>query len=130
MLEHWWNVMASLDEDATTDVMRGIGRVDESYAGPLHRSRDASREISIDITVDHGSSPPPSLEEEHTLRRIAQPPPTQASPSSKENVPPTVRMPSVVDAEPQLEDITRADPNLRKLVERELELQRKGKGRG
>ena len=34
MLEHWWNVMASLDEDATTDVMRGIGRVDESYAGP------------------------------------------------------------------------------------------------
>ena len=30
----------------------------------------------------------------------------------------------------KLEDITRSDPNLRKLVERELELQRKGKGRG
>jgi serine/threonine protein kinase len=130
MLEHWWNVMASLDEDATTDVMRGIGRVDESYAGPLHRSREASREISIDITVDPGSAPPPPLDEERTIRRIAQPPPTQAAPSSKEKeeVPMTVRMPGTSEEAPDFDDVTRSDPNLRKLVERELELQRKGKG--
>lgn len=41
MLEQWWIVMASVDDIETTDVMRGIGRVDESYAGPLVRpSRD------------------------------------------------------------------------------------------
>ena len=45
MLEHWWNVMASLDEEASTDVMRGIGRVDESYAGPLRRSMRDSRDV-------------------------------------------------------------------------------------
>lgn len=135
MLEHWWNVMAGLDEDATTDVMRGIGRVDESYAGPLHRSREASREISIDITIDPGSippPPPPSLDDERTIRRIAPPPPpppeAQGTPSSKEEVPMTVRMPPGID-EAAFEDITRSDPNLRRLVERELELQRKGKGR-
>lgn len=33
MLEHWCNVMASLDED-TTDVRRGIGRIDEPYTAP------------------------------------------------------------------------------------------------
>jgi serine/threonine protein kinase len=141
MLEHWWNVMASLDEDATTDVMRGIGRVDESYAGPLHRSsRDTPRDVNIDITVDHGSFPPPSHDDERTIRRIAQPPPTQAAPSAvapsskeKEEVPKTIRMTEVADltdGDLPVEDITRSDPNLRKLVERELELQRKGKGPG
>lgn len=138
MLEHWWNVMASLDEDATTDVMRGIGRVDESYAGPLHRSKDASRDINIEVTVEHGSipPPPPSLDDERTIRRLPNPaqdllPPTQAQPASstKEDIPLTVRTPGP-KAEEEFGDITRSDPNLRKLVERELELQRKGKGSG
>jgi eukaryotic-like serine/threonine-protein kinase len=38
MLEHWRNVMSSFDDDGHTDIMGGIGRVDESYAGPLHRA--------------------------------------------------------------------------------------------
>ncbi len=118
MLEHWWNVMASLDEDATTDVMRGIGRVDESYAGPLHRGREASIPISVarDSVAD----------EEHTIRRPPPQPPTQRAPE----VPMTVRSPSPVEGEAFEDMPTRSDPNLRKLVERELELQRKGKGGG
>jgi len=146
MLEHWWNVMASLDEDATTDVMRGIGRVDESYAGPLHRSRDANREIIVDVDVEPVAAIPnvadPELgEEDRTLHRGHEqlqaqpkettPPSTQANPSTdRDAVPMTVRTPSRPGGG-DFEDMpTRSDPNLRKLVERELELQRKGKGRG
>jgi serine/threonine protein kinase len=130
MLEHWWNVMASLDEDATTDVMRGIGRVDESYAGPLHRSRDGSREIGVEVAVDSIPIPisvrDPVYEDDHTIRKLPAmlAPPTDRTP--KDDVPKTVRSPG----DPMEDMPTRNDPNLRKLVERELELQRKGKGRG
>jgi serine/threonine protein kinase len=66
MLEHWWNVMSSLDEDDTTDVMRGIGRVDESYAGPLRRSmRDATIESGAGGHAHHGMD-----EDDRTLRRL------------------------------------------------------------
>jgi len=124
MLEHWWNVMASLDDDAATDVMRGIGRVDESYAGPLRKTpRDES------------------AEEDRTLRRLPRPqdiqvvlpPSTQpGSPSTNdentvlESAPLTVPTPS--RERDDFEMPTRSDPNLRKLVERELELHRKRKG--
>jgi serine/threonine-protein kinase len=64
MLEHWWNVMASLDEDATTDVLRGIGRVDESYAGPLRRSMRDPQVIEPQLyTMDS--------EDDLTVRRIS-----------------------------------------------------------
>jgi serine/threonine-protein kinase len=114
MLEHWWNVMASLDEDATTDVMRGIGRVDESYAGPLSRTSSG-------------------FEEDRTIRRVAGQPAAPKSldkPSSdrtlKEEAPKTVPSPQIVVEDPYEGDMpTRSDPNLRRLVERELELQRK-----
>jgi serine/threonine-protein kinase len=105
MLEHWWNVMASLDEDGATDVMRGIGRVDESYAGPLKRD-------------DEG-------EEDRTVRRRA--PVYVGPPSSQGEV-------TMLDVAPNTlpnggEDLgdmpTRSDPNLRRLVEQELELHRK-----
>jgi serine/threonine protein kinase len=110
MLEHWWNVMASLDEDGATDVMRGIGRVDESYAGPLRREDDA--------------------EEDRTVRRRAPvaPPTMEAAPvSSQGEVTVLDVVPSTVPglAEDLFDIPTRSDPNLRRLVEQELELQRK-----
>src|SRR5262249_18981099 len=56
MLEQWWSVMPSLDDlDATTDVMQGVGRVDESYAGPLRRAMS--------------DSPGPASDEARTIRR-------------------------------------------------------------
>ncbi len=119
MLEHWWNVMSSMDEDATTDVMRGIGRVDESYAGPLHRGMNPR----IDDPYEGG---PESLGDDRTLRR--------AAPSSDrtvlEGAPMTERVPTMHQPElPEHDEMpTRSDPNLRKIVERELELHRKRKG--
>jgi serine/threonine-protein kinase len=117
MLEHWWNVMASLDEEATTDVMRGIGRVDESYAGPLHRGMQPALD-------------PPESRDDRTIRRTA-PSSDRTIAERDEPAPRTERVPSAA-AEKQFEDElddmpTRADPNLRKIVERELELHRKRK---
>jgi len=147
MLENWWNVIASLDEEDSTDVMRGIGRVDESYAGPLRRSMRESLD-----------APPPVVstreyhEEDRTVRRIAparpSPPaaPTVIGPPSSFTTTPSSAVISSGDTleeqapntEPspgrprQLEDEldmpTRTDQNLRKLVEQELELQRKRRG--
>jgi serine/threonine protein kinase len=147
MLEHWWNVMASLDEEDATDVMRGIGRVDESYAGPLRRSMRDSTE-----------APPPvvqtfEMEEDRTLRRMAPAPvsplhtttATVISPPSSigavssgadmtlhDAAPMTEPSPNLSgpseDADEQLDMPTRTDQSLRKLVEAELELQRKRRG--
>jgi serine/threonine-protein kinase len=120
MLEHWWNVMSSMDEDATTDVMRGIGRVDESYAGPLHRGMNPR------IDDPYRSSSPDTLSDDRTLRRSAPSAPSRPSPSSdltlKESAPQTERNPELGEDLP-----TRSDPNLRKIVEQELELHRKRK---
>ncbi len=110
MLEHWWNVMASMDEEGATDVMRGIGRVDESYAGPLHRGMHPKLDDD-DMTLRRSGSPPPSD------RTLDAPPLT-------ERMPPPVVEP-VVDHDDMP---TRSDPNLRKIVERELELHRTRKG--
>jgi len=153
MLEHWWNVMASLDEDGATDVMRGIGRVDESYAGPLHRGM---REASAPVTMADPAAAEPipisvAFEDERTIQRRS-PLAGGSVPSSipvvlgaageeltsLDGVPLTVPNPSTQrggEPEPATprEDFdmpTRHDPNLRKLVERELELHRKRKGGG
>ncbi len=155
MLEHWWNVMTGLEEEETTDVMRGIGRVDESYAGPLRRSmRDP-----YDVAAHSAPIPTYELEEDRTLRRlpssvgvpayatvpsivgISNGPMTLPSgggaPSSGSdstvhdtapNTEPSPRSTPTADDEDDPFDIpTRSDPNLRKLVERELELHRKRK---
>jgi serine/threonine protein kinase len=119
MLEHWWNVMSSMDEDATTDVMRGIGRVDESYAGPLHRGMNPK--------IEDPYRAPDSTGDDKTLRRAA---PSRVAPSSdhtlREPAPMTERSPA--PAVDELDDLpTRSDPNLRKIVEQELELHRKRK---
>ena len=147
MLEHWWNVMASLEEEDATDVTRGIGRVDESYAGPLRRSMR-----------DHELHAPPiqtfEMEDDRTLRRISPQaaaaraptaatlvasvpaPSTAPSPtteiseisvthdSSPPNTEPSPSFGGKHDHDPY--DVpTKNDPNLRKLVEQELALQRK-----
>lgn len=149
MLEHWWNVMASLDEEDATDVMRGIGRVDESYAGPLRRSMRDPEIIQPPIQTFE-------VEDDRTIRRISPqaaarpstatlvavpsvapstaPSPGQSSPVSKHdssppNTEPTPGIAPKHDQEtydPYDYDLpTKNDPNLRKLVEQELALHRK-----
>jgi len=153
MLEHWWNVMSSLDEEETTDVMRGIGRVAGSYAaGPLRRSmRDAQtidpavhdRPITVKTAFD--------VEEDRTVQTraatatmVSTPNVPSSSPISsggdmtimdlQDLSPNTEPSPARVesldgeDDEDPFEMPTRTDPNLRRLVEQELELHRKRKG--
>ncbi len=170
MLEHWWNVMASLDEDGTTDIMRGIGRVDESYTGPVVSKLKAENAAALAALPQLGPGPvDPDDPDDHTVRRparavpapppaasrpAASPPAGQAQPSSErtihqrttpmhghpwEDAPRTERSPEsgtdLFDAaaaaahandlgDDPLELPTRSDPNLRKLVEAELALQR------
>ena len=130
MLEHWWNVMASLDEEGATDVMRGIGRVDESYAGPLLRG-----EPEEDRTVRRRSPNQKHPTGFTVTALIAQPTSQGPAPSSNNEAtildlaPNTV--PSSGLASGEVDDPfdipTRTDPNLRRLVEQELELHRKRK---
>jgi serine/threonine protein kinase len=144
MLERWWTVMASLEQEDATDIIRGIGRVDESYAGPLRRTaRDQA------LAADPVGAPPISEHEDLTIRRRA--PGTALRGSAPELVTPAVQAapwsggeltlldtPPATEAAPSTRpdegvddpfDVpTRAHPNLRKLVEQELELHRKGKG--
>jgi serine/threonine-protein kinase len=121
MLEHWWNVMASLDEEGTTDVLRGIGRVDESYAGPLHRGMNPRLDDAYPLLPDSSS-------DDRTLRRSAP----SSDRTVREAAPVTERTPGLPRRQTDVyehDDLpTRSDPNLRKLVERELELQRKRRG--
>jgi serine/threonine protein kinase len=125
MLEHWWNVMASLDEEGSTDVMRGIGRVDESYAGPLQRDENLEEDRTVRRRSPHlpsGSAvypgPPPTIQ--------SPVPSSQGEVTMLDVAPNTVPSPSEGGGEDDLFDMpTRADPNLRRLVEQELELHRK-----
>jgi hypothetical protein len=132
MLEHWWNVMVSLDKQGSIDVMRGIGRVDDSYARPFLRG--AGLPAVIDAEPEHnddedrterwraphqmtGTSGPPSLEAPVSSGDVTMPdaaPKTLLSTSASE------------DANP-FDVPTRSDPNLKHLVEQELELHRKRK---
>jgi eukaryotic-like serine/threonine-protein kinase len=118
MLEQWHAVMASFDDEGATEVGRVIGRVDESYAGPVPRPPSL-----------HPASEKPS---DRTVREVA--PVTQPSPEGKGD--PASLSEFAIEVESAdlqgdpFDDLpTRSDPNLRKLVERELELQRKRKGR-
>ncbi len=129
MLEHWWNVMASLDEEGTTDVTRGFGRVDESYAG--RRPEPRAPNVPRSYGTDPGRLSPPE-------RTVPGVPFDDAAPLT---VPSHGVALSVVDetvvemqggtAGPETRRVedpfdvpTRNNPNLRKLVERELELHR------
>lgn len=131
MLEQWWNVMSSLDQEATTDVMRGIGRVDESYAGPLHRAMREPGSVPLPTPGSPGYVDP-VLEEDRTIRRSPRrespsiPPPSELT--VREAAPLTVPSPRI-HVEDEFDVPTRADPGLRKLVEKELELQRRRRGR-
>jgi serine/threonine protein kinase len=161
MLEQWWNVMASLDQEASTDIMRTFGRVDESYAGPVPR---ASSRDPVLPPQSHSVVATYELEDERTERRqapfiplsvhpanqqattlIAPAPfsavavpssasePTARDPDARETSPPKTEpapalMPRLNESDfgDEHDDMpTRSDPELRKLVEKELELQRK-----
>jgi serine/threonine protein kinase len=146
MLEHWWNVMASLDEEDTTDVMRGIGRVDESYAGPLRRSMRDSMEAAAPVVQTF------EVEEDRTLRRMVPAAAMPAHTTTATVISPPSSLGAVSSGDMTLHDAapntepspshsgpteddgenfdmpTRTDQSLRKLVEQELELQRKRRG--
>ena len=155
MLEHWWNVMASLDEEETTDVTGGIGRVDESYAGPLRgacatprSSRRPSRPSRWRRTARCAGSLPGRRSggrgRPTTATLVASVPLPSTSPAPSpgleppsegtlhDSIPPTTEPSPSFGAKHERElhlhevDLpTKNDPNLRKLVEQELALQRK-----
>lgn len=177
MLEHWWNVMASFDEHDATDILHGIGRVDESYAGRRPDARAPTRGTApppMRGTAPppmRGTAPPPPLPlahaadlEEHTIRRPPRSAVVSSRPLSSERTMRDFRAPNLAPPEdpapvtvpsrggaldpddtfahggraadpaaPRPHDLegddpfdlpTRTHPSLRKLVERELELQK------
>ena len=180
MLEQWWTVMASFDGDGATDGCTGIGRVDESYAGPrpmqaravppsssLSHPRHPSRRRAgartapppspLGHSADHDGPYNPTTASSIDNGDLAArcPPSTRCAtcggrrcPQSRTSGPPRFhrrhrshrtpvsRAPAATRARTQttpggdISDVdpfdlpTRNDPNLRKLVERELELQR------
>lgn len=102
MLEQWWNVMASLDEDAATDVMGGRGRVSAASAAAEADDRTVRRVPAMQLIE---TAP-------LTERQPFTPPILHEDPADGWDIP------------------TKNDPNLRQLVERELELFRKRNGGG
>jgi serine/threonine protein kinase len=116
MLEHWWSVMARLDDDDDDTEVRGT-------PGPISASARQSPGIYDD---EH--------EDESTIRRprISIGPWTlgQTAPETVRDAGPlTMPAPAPAPAEPY--DIpTRTNPSLQQLVEEELELSRKGRGKG
>ncbi|MBX3229602.1 MAG: serine/threonine protein kinase [Labilithrix sp.] len=142
MLDHWWNVMASFDDSGVTDIMRGIGRVDESYAGVLHRPAQRHRTAPPSVSPPTPPTPkmpqafaPPSFApvsstNEHTIHArpafLTQDP--DEAPHTERTMEETA---AYVEGADPFDLPTKSDPNLRKLVERELALQRarkEGKG--
>jgi len=119
MLEQWWNVMASLDEEST-DVMRGIGRVDESYAGPLRRTDRDPLTPPVVPSTTRDAAPPPEL---RRMPAGAATPTVLPDEAALDAAPLTIPTPRLLDDGDDMP--TRSDPTLRKLVERELELHRK-----
>ena len=89
-------------------MLRGIGRVDESYAGPLKRDDEAEEDRTVQRRAPIYVGGPPSSQGEVTMMDIA--PSTQPNGAGPEDL---------------AEVPTRSDPNLRRLVEQELELHRK-----
>ena len=161
MLEHWWNVMASLDEEGATDIIRGMGRVDESYAGvrPSPPSRVSDSPPTMRRPPDPDPAPPETSDVRsygHLAQTMQQEHPADSEDRTLQKAPVSRSMPPVlpdpheemgaltdpfgyVPGIPELDpeagadpfDLpTRADPNLRKLVERELELQKSRQNRG
>lgn len=149
MLEQWWNVMGALEDETATDVMRGMHGLQASVGATLRRSMSDVNEPPIEfVTV------PDDMDEERTIRRPPRSsmPPLPApngSPLGTDSfdpaIPISVAAPETVPGHapvaitfddritfpaPDPFDVpTKADPNLRKLVERELELQKQRKRR-
>jgi serine/threonine protein kinase len=113
MLEHWWSVMARLDDDDATEVRGPSGALSALQSPGIYDD-------------EH--------EDESTIRRprISSGPWTsgQAAPETVRDAGPlTMPAPAPAPAEPY--DIpTRTNPSLQQLVEEELELSRKSRGKG
>lgn len=134
MLEHWWNVMAALDQESATEVMRGIGRVDESYAGPVPRTPlDANDTIEDDRTIRRlprqEVRQDADVEATTISRNVGDIAPSTVPLPSTAVVTPARAAPSTAPRKDPFDLPTRSDPALRQLVERELELHRKREGR-
>jgi hypothetical protein len=125
MLEHWWNVMSSLAEEEETDVSRG-------------RSSSLDPPYEEDRTVQQMRRPEPPSIKLATATLVASPSPVSSGRDATlqdllELSPNTEPSPNTLaSAEGDFDDDpfdipTRNDPNLRKLVEQELELHRKRK---
>jgi serine/threonine-protein kinase len=100
-----WRLVAHAVEDDLTDIMGGVGRVDESYAGP--RPSAPTDPDADDRTLKVRYTSPSNA----SITAIAPP------------VPETVREPEPLG--PEQEDMpTRLNPELRELVQRELDLHR------
>ncbi|MCA9583867.1 MAG: serine/threonine protein kinase [Myxococcales bacterium] len=125
MLEAWWGVVSSLDQEEATTMMTSsdVGRVDESYYGqrplppdpadptlPPPSERDSSQfQTLISKAPTHETFPD---EDAHTLPGKVPLPP--------EAVPPKPSRSRRYD-----DEVTRADTSLEALVERERELHRR-----
>lgn len=178
MLEHWWAVVSSLDDEAATDVMGGARAVGRSFggtyvaesppleaAGPPATIPDAKpitqRAVSRPVDVDERNNPrpmrapialPSAASSPPASRTIVSPPASRTIISPPQSSDRTLReqeAPRTVPSEMLVADETAAaparivigdmdpcdlptrnDPNLRKLVERELELQKARKRGG
>jgi hypothetical protein len=151
MLEHWWNVMSSLDAGAPTEA-RSTRRAEDARAGALRRDAHGAQDAglppslsAVDPPVDPLSDP----DDERTVRRprlsltavpattpMTQPPVSVPGSSIGEvtlpdPAPRTEQSPLVMHVGDEGDDPfdlpTRNDPDLRARVARELELHRKGK---
>jgi serine/threonine-protein kinase len=134
MLERWWTVMASLDPDSPTEVT-GEGALRPSLrpeAPPDHEEDRTLRRASPVLGVAANATAPAMLASTAggpdgsgagaaDLPLMEPAPPTEPAPGVLGG-----RAPSLADVRLDDDDMpTRSDPNLRKIVERELELHRK-----
>lgn len=152
MLEEWRDVTLSLDEESLTDVTRGRMRMDDSHAwravGTHGLGSRRGDERSPNAPPERAPPEPKPLivrddraDEEQTSRRAQLPrwAPAGARTSDKGRRAPSPKSPKGAEAEERRRKIsssshlpepdpfdvpTRNDPNLRKLVDRELELHR------
>lgn len=113
MLEAWWQIIASFDDDAKTEVMRASRRHDETLKSARESTREVATQrtapvshdrLSVDVEIEVELSDPEVDEDERTLRRR---PPSDA---------PTL------DGQPPPSDYpTRSDARNKKLASEERE---------
>jgi serine/threonine protein kinase len=164
MLDHWWNVMSSLEDNGATQVSRNMHaniifhpspEIPESSSAPSTQPETAVPSTPKVNTPQYDSLEDRTLHRPNRFndipKRPTDPPATALPVSSgteltlqrafpgipslvEDEVPRTVRQPdetaAFADDSDPFDMPTKSDPNLRKLVERELALQKARKERG